>query len=114
MAASVFGSRLDLLVRLYDTTTGAPVDERNVLFTRNEEPVIPAPRGEGMYVFINTGREDFLIGVVFIIGSRTGVILLQIGTMLEIVGVVIIVVDTIILNGPIQDGNLQIITFFFQ
>ncbi|MBQ4481664.1 MAG: hypothetical protein II966_00375 [Lachnospiraceae bacterium] len=63
MAASVFGSRLDLLVRLYDTTTGAPVDERNVLFTRNEEPVIPAPRGEGMYVFINTGREDFLMQI---------------------------------------------------
>lgn len=63
MGASVFGSKLDLLVRLYDTTTGAPVDERNVLFTRNEEPVRPESRGDGMYVFINTGREDFLMQI---------------------------------------------------
>jgi len=61
--ASVFGSRLDLLVRLTDTTTGATVDERNVLFMRDEREVRPESRGEGTYIFINTGREDFLMRV---------------------------------------------------
>ena len=61
MGASVFGSRLDLLVRLVDTTTGAAVEERNVLFMRNGQSVRPEARDEGLYIFINTGREDFLM-----------------------------------------------------
>jgi hypothetical protein len=61
--ASVFGSRLDLLVRLIDTTTGAAVDERNVLFMRDEREVRPESRGVGTYIFINTGREDFLMRI---------------------------------------------------
>ena len=63
MAASVFGSKLDLLVRLIDTTTGAQVTERNVVFKRNGIPVNPDPREPGTYLFINTGREDFLMRI---------------------------------------------------
>ena len=63
MAASVIRAKLDLLIRLYDTTTGATVDERNVLFMRDGVPVRPESRGAGVYVFINTGREDFLMQI---------------------------------------------------
>ncbi len=63
MAASVIRAKLDLLIRLYDTTTGATVDERNVLFMRDGVPVRPEARGAGVFVFINTGREDFLMRI---------------------------------------------------
>ncbi len=61
--ASVISSRLDLLVRLIDTTTGAAVEETNVLFMRDEVKIRPESRGPGTYVFINTGREDFLMRI---------------------------------------------------
>ena len=61
--ASVFGSRLDLLVRLIDTTTGAAVEESNVLFLRDGREVRPERKGRGTYIFINSGREDFLMRV---------------------------------------------------
>ena len=63
MAASVIRAKLDLCVRLFDTTTGATVDERNVLFMRDGVPVRPDSRDTGTYVFINTGREDFLMRI---------------------------------------------------
>lgn len=63
MAASVFGAKLDLLVRLTDTTTGAYVTEKNIVFKRDGIPVIPEPRDPGTYIFINTGREDFLMQI---------------------------------------------------
>ena len=63
MAASVIRAKLDLLIRLYDTTTGATVNERNVLFKRDGVPVRPESRGAGVFVFINTGREDFLMQI---------------------------------------------------
>ncbi len=61
--ASVISSRLDLLVRLIDTTTGAAVEETNVLFLRDGTKIKPEPRGAGTYIFINTGREDFLMHI---------------------------------------------------
>ena len=61
--ASVFGSKLDQLIRLFDTTTGADIDERNVVFKRDGMPVRPEPRDTGTYIFINTGREDFLMRI---------------------------------------------------
>ena len=64
MAASVvIRAKLDLAVRLFDTTTGATVDERNVFFMRDGVPIRPESRGAGTYVFINTGREDFLMRI---------------------------------------------------
>jgi len=59
----VFGSKLDLVVGLVDTTTGAAVDEKNVLFMRDGQAVQPETRGTGVFVFINTGREDFLMRI---------------------------------------------------
>ena len=49
---------LDLLVRLIDTTTGTVVTERDVHFRKNGRAVQPVQRGNGNYVFLNTGRED--------------------------------------------------------
>ena len=63
MPAFVIRAKLDLLVRLFDTTTGATVDERNVIIMRNGVPARPESRGAGMFVFINTGREDFLMQI---------------------------------------------------
>lgn len=59
MEESVIRQRLDLLIRLIDTTTGGSVEERNVRFFRDNEPVRPVARGGGNYVFLNCGREDF-------------------------------------------------------
>lgn len=59
MEATNIRYRLDLLVRLIDTTTGMAVSERNVQFLRNGITVSPMPRGSGHYVFLNIGREDF-------------------------------------------------------
>lgn len=50
--------RLDLLIRLIDTTTGLTVTERDVQFRRDGRTVTPIPRGNGNFVFLNTGRED--------------------------------------------------------
>ena len=63
MMASVISAKLDLLVRLIDTTTGAQVTERNIIFKRDGIPVKPDPKDPGTYVFINTGREDFLMQI---------------------------------------------------
>ncbi len=63
MEASVFGARLDLLVRLFDTTTGAAVNENTVIFRKNDQMIRPEMRGDSNYVFINTGREDFLMHI---------------------------------------------------
>lgn len=54
---------LDLLVRLIDTTTGAVVTERDVHFRKDKKTVLPVPRGNGNYVFLNTGRKDCTLDV---------------------------------------------------
>lgn len=58
MSASTIHYRLDLVVSLIDTTTGKPVEERDVRFEKDGQMVHPAPRGSGNYVFVNSGRED--------------------------------------------------------
>ena len=63
MSISVIRARLDLLVSLLDTTTGRPVNTLDVRIYRNGELTRPASRGGGNYIFINTGREDFLMRV---------------------------------------------------
>ena len=50
--------KLDLVIQLVDTTTGAAVEEPNVQFYEDGKPCRPIPRGNGNYVFINTGRSD--------------------------------------------------------
>lgn len=59
MNESIIRCRLDLLIRLIDTTTGAEVEERHVRFWKDGQPVQPIPRGSGNYVFLNCGRDDF-------------------------------------------------------
>lgn len=54
---------LDLALHLVDTTTGGTVYENTARFYRDGEPFIPAPRGDGMFVLIDTGREDFELTV---------------------------------------------------
>ena len=60
MDASVIHQKLDLLIRLIDTTTGAVVEEKNVRFFKDGEAVRPIRRGSGNYVFLNTGRKDVI------------------------------------------------------
>ncbi len=60
---AVINHRLDLIVRLIDTSTGRPVDEKNHSFARNGEPFRMADKGGGVYFLINAGREDFELSV---------------------------------------------------
>jgi len=63
MEKAVIHYTLDLLVTLYDSTTGYAVDERNVQFFKNGDFVTAHARGEGCYVFMNDGRENSLMRV---------------------------------------------------
>ena len=58
---AVIRCRLDLLVRLIDTTTGQAITERNVVFKRGDAVLKAQSRGEGNYIFIDTGRDDYLM-----------------------------------------------------
>lgn len=53
--------KLDLVIHLVDTTTGISVEEHNVQFYKNDNSLQPIPRGNGDYVMINSGREDFTL-----------------------------------------------------
>lgn len=53
-----FCYRLDLVIRLLDTTNGFPVTERRVSFAQNGRSLSFLPKGEGIYVLINGGREE--------------------------------------------------------
>lgn len=58
MADAEIHYKLDLIVRLVDTTTGASIRQRQVAFTV-EDKVIPfLRRDEGLYVLLNRGRND--------------------------------------------------------
>ena len=56
--ASTIRHRLDLVIQLVDTTTGAAVEEQDVRFFIKGKQCWPIPRGGGNFVFINTGRGD--------------------------------------------------------
>lgn len=58
MEASVIHHRLDLLLKLIDTTTGYEIEERDVHFYEDEKEIFPLFRGGGTYVFINFERTD--------------------------------------------------------
>jgi len=59
----VIRARLDLLIRLQDTTTGLSVGERGVKFIFNGEEIRPTSRGFGNYILINHGRENGLMQI---------------------------------------------------
>ncbi len=56
-------SKLDLMIRLIDAPTGTPVNEKNIRFFRDDSQLMAHDRGEGCYIFINTGRENSLMQV---------------------------------------------------
>lgn len=60
---STISWKLDLLIRLMDTTTGAPIDERGIRFSRSDGNAEIIARGGGNFVYINTGRENFALTV---------------------------------------------------
>lgn len=59
MQSIVIRHKLDLVIMLIDTTTGTEIQERKVRFKKGADYVNPFSRGDGSYVFINSGREDF-------------------------------------------------------
>ncbi|MBO4457631.1 MAG: hypothetical protein J5802_07920 [Butyrivibrio sp.] len=60
---TVISAKLTLAVRLVDTTTGAELTETDIRFYFNEERVYPMREGTGTYIFINMGKEDFLMRI---------------------------------------------------
>ena len=63
MSEGVIKNRLDLLIRLQDTTNGMCVTERNLTFWFNGKEVRPASRGNGNFILINQGRENGLMQI---------------------------------------------------
>lgn len=55
--------RLDLMISIYDATTGNAVDESNIRFMRDDKLIIPERRGREAFVFLNMGREDCLMQI---------------------------------------------------
>ena len=56
---AVINHKLDLVVRLFDASTGRPVDEKNCSFKRNDVPFRLTEKGGGVFFLINAGRENF-------------------------------------------------------
>lgn len=58
---AVIRCRLDLLIRLIDTTTGQAVTSQSALF-RSHGKLMPARlRGDGNYIFVDIGRDNRLM-----------------------------------------------------
>lgn len=55
--------KVDLVVQLFDTTTGRSVDERDVILTKNGAAFPAGGKGDGNFISVNSGREDFSLGV---------------------------------------------------
>ena len=55
--------KLNLIVDLIDTTTGMPIEQKEVIFRRNGQIVSLLGRGQGMYILLNYGREDMELEV---------------------------------------------------
>lgn len=58
-AQAIIRHRLDLALRLMDSVTGRVIEERNVRFFTQSPEKKAIPRGGGVYLFLNCGREDF-------------------------------------------------------
>ena len=56
---AIIHHRLDLALRLLDSVTGKIIQERNTRFSMKSPEKKAIPRGGGLYLFLNTGREDF-------------------------------------------------------
>lgn len=58
-AQAIIHHQLDLALRLLDSVTGKVIGERNVRFFMDPPEKKAISRGGGLYLFLNTGREDF-------------------------------------------------------
>ena len=58
-AQATIHHRLDLALRLVDSVTGKVIEERSVRFLTQSPEKTAIPRGAGLYLFLNCGREDF-------------------------------------------------------
>ncbi|MDC7294002.1 hypothetical protein NXH67_10795 [Butyrivibrio sp. DSM 10294] len=60
---TVIRATLSVVLHLVDTTTGRDVDDTNVRFTGGETTFKPMFKGDGNWVFIGLGKEDFLMHI---------------------------------------------------
>ncbi len=58
---TVIKASLSVALRLIDTTTGKELDEANARFFKDKVLLRPMYKGSGTWVFVNLGREDFLM-----------------------------------------------------
>lgn len=58
-AQAIIHHRLDLALRLLDSVTGSAVEQRDIRFFTQSPEKRAIPRGGGVYLFLNCGREDF-------------------------------------------------------
>lgn len=60
---SIIRSRLDLVLQLIDTTTGYAISEAQVLFQTERDDMRFLSKGDGTFILVNTGRENFLMQI---------------------------------------------------
>lgn len=63
MADAEIHYKLDLIVRLVDTTTGRKVEQKQVLFQTEKQVLVFHRRDEGVYVLLNHGRTDMTLAI---------------------------------------------------
>ena len=63
MGDGVIRHTLDLLINLYDSTTGKEVEDSTVSFTRDGDSFPGMYKGDGSYIFINAGRDNGLMRI---------------------------------------------------
>ncbi|MBQ8912783.1 MAG: hypothetical protein IJ054_01905 [Lachnospiraceae bacterium] len=61
---AVIRSRLDLLIRLTDTTTGQAINSQSVEFWKDGKQLLTRPRGDGNYIFVDMGRDNSLMKII--------------------------------------------------
>lgn len=59
----VISAKLTLAVRLLDTTTGREIAEPDAHFLIDGNAFNPMKKGDGVYVFVNASKEDFLMQI---------------------------------------------------
>lgn len=63
MADAEIRYKLDLIVRLVDTTTGKKVEQRQVTFQSSGQVLLFQQRDEGVYILLNKGRNNMLLEI---------------------------------------------------
>ena len=64
MAEAIIQYKLDLIVRLVDTTTGKKVEQKQVIFKADNQILVFQKREEGVYVLLNHGRENMTLEII--------------------------------------------------